>query len=118
MPIDRTTFLRAGGAVVDDSSTVITFTGTLPAFEPPQFSPPSATLVNGSVTVSAVSTLASYDLAQPGTVAWVLFSADKSYAEVMMPGLQGTDVLGQSRDVYPLARRVMLTAYSGTGICE
>jgi len=29
-----------------------------------------------------------------------------------MPGLQGTDVLGQSRDVYPLARRVMLTAYS------
>jgi thioredoxin reductase (NADPH) len=29
-----------------------------------------------------------------------------------MPGLQGTDVLGQSRDVYPLARRVLLTAYS------
>ena len=29
-----------------------------------------------------------------------------------MPGLQGTDVLAQSRDVYPLARRVMLTAYS------
>jgi thioredoxin reductase (NADPH) len=29
-----------------------------------------------------------------------------------MPGLQGTDVLAQSREVYPLARRVMLTAYS------
>ena len=29
-----------------------------------------------------------------------------------MPGLQGTDVLGQSRDIYPMARRVMLTAYS------
>ena len=29
-----------------------------------------------------------------------------------MPGMQGTDVLAQSRDVYPLARRVMLTAYS------
>jgi thioredoxin reductase (NADPH) len=29
-----------------------------------------------------------------------------------MPGLQGTDVLAQSRDIYPLARRVMLTAYS------
>ena len=29
-----------------------------------------------------------------------------------MPGLQGTDVLAQSRDVYPLARRVLLTAYS------
>jgi thioredoxin reductase (NADPH) len=29
-----------------------------------------------------------------------------------MPGLQGTEVLAQSRDVYPLARRVMLTAYS------
>ena len=29
-----------------------------------------------------------------------------------MPGIQGTDALAQSRDVYPLARRVMLTAYS------
>jgi thioredoxin reductase (NADPH) len=29
-----------------------------------------------------------------------------------MPGLQGTDVLAQSREVYPLARRVLLTAYS------
>jgi len=29
-----------------------------------------------------------------------------------MPGIQGTDVLAQSRDLYPLARRVMLTAYS------
>ena len=29
-----------------------------------------------------------------------------------MPGIQGTEVLTQSRDVYPLARRVMLTAYS------
>jgi thioredoxin reductase (NADPH) len=29
-----------------------------------------------------------------------------------MPGLQGTDVLGQSQDIYPLARRVLLTAYS------
>jgi thioredoxin reductase (NADPH) len=29
-----------------------------------------------------------------------------------MPGLQGTDVLAQARDVYPLARRVLLTAYS------
>jgi thioredoxin reductase (NADPH) len=29
-----------------------------------------------------------------------------------MPGIQGTDVLARSRDVYPLARRVMLTAYS------
>ena len=29
-----------------------------------------------------------------------------------MPGLQGTDVLAQSRDIYPIARRVMLTAYS------
>ena len=28
-----------------------------------------------------------------------------------MPGLQGTDVLEQSQSVYPLARRVMLTAY-------
>ena len=26
--------------------------------------------------------------------------------------MQGTDVLAQSREVYPLARRVMLTAYS------
>ena len=29
-----------------------------------------------------------------------------------MPGIQGTDVLAESRDVYPLARRVLLTAYS------
>ena len=29
-----------------------------------------------------------------------------------MPGLQGTDVLAQSRELYPLARRVLLTAYS------
>ena len=29
-----------------------------------------------------------------------------------MPGMQGTDVLAQSRDIYPLARRVLLTAYS------
>ena len=29
-----------------------------------------------------------------------------------MPGLQGTDVLAQSRDIYPLTRRVLLTAYS------
>jgi len=29
-----------------------------------------------------------------------------------MPGIQGTEVLKQTRDVYPLARRVMLTAYS------
>ena len=29
-----------------------------------------------------------------------------------MPGLQGTDVLAQSRDIYPLAKRVLLTAYS------
>ena len=29
-----------------------------------------------------------------------------------MPGIQGTEVLAQSRDIYPLARRVMLTAYS------
>ncbi len=29
-----------------------------------------------------------------------------------MPGLSGTDVLAQSRDLYPQARRVLLTAYS------
>jgi thioredoxin reductase (NADPH) len=29
-----------------------------------------------------------------------------------MPGIQGTEVLTQTREVYPLARRVMLTAYS------
>jgi thioredoxin reductase (NADPH) len=29
-----------------------------------------------------------------------------------MPGIHGTDVLAQSREVYPLARRVLLTAYS------
>jgi thioredoxin reductase (NADPH) len=29
-----------------------------------------------------------------------------------MPGMQGTDLLAQSRDTYPLARRVLLTAYS------
>jgi thioredoxin reductase (NADPH) len=29
-----------------------------------------------------------------------------------MPGIQGTDVLAQSRELYPLAGRVMLTAYS------
>jgi thioredoxin reductase (NADPH) len=29
-----------------------------------------------------------------------------------MPGIQGTDVLARSREVYPLARRVLLTAYS------
>ncbi len=29
-----------------------------------------------------------------------------------MPGMQGTELLAQSRDIYPLARRVMLTAYS------
>ncbi len=29
-----------------------------------------------------------------------------------MPGIQGTEVLARSRDIYPLARRVMLTAYS------
>ncbi len=29
-----------------------------------------------------------------------------------MPGMQGVDVLAQSRDLYPLARRVLLTAYS------
>jgi thioredoxin reductase (NADPH) len=29
-----------------------------------------------------------------------------------MPGIQGTDVLAESLDIYPLARRVLLTAYS------
>ena len=29
-----------------------------------------------------------------------------------MPGIQGTEVLARSREVYPLARSVMLTAYS------
>jgi thioredoxin reductase (NADPH) len=29
-----------------------------------------------------------------------------------MPGIQGTDLLAQSRDAYPMARRVLLTAYS------
>ena len=29
-----------------------------------------------------------------------------------MPGMQGTDLLAQAREVYPLARRVLLTAYS------
>src|SRR5262245_59447657 len=29
-----------------------------------------------------------------------------------MPGIQGTDLLAQTLDVYPLARRVLLTAYS------
>lgn len=29
-----------------------------------------------------------------------------------MPGIQGTELLAQSRDIYPLARRVLLTAYS------
>ena len=29
-----------------------------------------------------------------------------------MPGLQGADVLARTREVYPLARRVLLTAYS------
>ena len=29
-----------------------------------------------------------------------------------MPGMQGTELLAQSREVYPLARRVLLTAYS------
>ena len=29
-----------------------------------------------------------------------------------MPGVQGTEVLARSREIYPLARRVMLTAYS------
>jgi thioredoxin reductase (NADPH) len=29
-----------------------------------------------------------------------------------MPGIQGTEVLARSRDAYPLARRVLLTAYS------
>ena len=32
-----------------------------------------------------------------------------------MPGMRGTDLLAQSRDVYPLARRVLLTAYSDIG---
>ena len=29
-----------------------------------------------------------------------------------MPGMQGTDLLAQSREFYPIARRVLLTAYS------
>ena len=29
-----------------------------------------------------------------------------------MPGIQGTDLLAQSREFYPIARRVLLTAYS------
>ncbi len=29
-----------------------------------------------------------------------------------MPGIQGTEVLAQSLEIYPLARRVLLTAYS------
>jgi thioredoxin reductase (NADPH) len=29
-----------------------------------------------------------------------------------MPGMQGTDLLAQSRELYPMARRVLLTAYS------
>ena len=29
-----------------------------------------------------------------------------------MPGIQGTDLLAESLDIYPLARRVLLTAYS------
>src|SRR3954462_12767232 len=29
-----------------------------------------------------------------------------------MPGMQGTDLLAQSRDLYPTTRRVLLTAYS------
>ena len=37
----------AAGNVIDDSTTVITFTGTVPAFDPPQFTPVTAMLVNG-----------------------------------------------------------------------
>ena len=29
-----------------------------------------------------------------------------------MPGLQGADVLARTREIYPIARRVLLTAYS------
>ena len=29
-----------------------------------------------------------------------------------MPGMQGTELLAESREIYPLARRVLLTAYS------
>ena len=35
-----------------------------------------------------------------------------SISDQRMPGMQGTEVLAQSREIYPLARRVMLTAYS------
>ena len=35
-----------------------------------------------------------------------------------MPGIQGTEVLARSRDVYPLAGRVMLTAYSDRALVE
>src|SRR5688572_599 len=53
----------AGGAIVADSSTVISFTGTLPDFDPPQFDQGDgtwffqgqATLVNGVATISARS---------------------------------------------------------------
>jgi len=32
-----------------------------------------------------------------------------------MPGMQGTDVLAKAREIYPLARRVLLTAYADIG---
>ena len=64
----------------------------------------SYTVISASSGEEALSTIS--ELKARGESLAIVISDQR------MPGLQGTDVLAQSRDVYPLARRVLLTAYS------
>src|SRR4051794_19796650 len=64
----------------------------------------SYTLLSASSGAEALSTIR--DLKTRGDSLAMIISDQR------MPGLQGTDLLAQSLDVYPLARRVLLTAYS------
>ena len=64
----------------------------------------SYTVISASSGEEALSTIS--ELKARGEPLAIVISDQR------MPGLQGTDVLAQSRDVYPLAKRVLLTAYS------
>jgi thioredoxin reductase (NADPH) len=64
----------------------------------------SYTVISGSSGEEALTTIR--ELKARGDELAIVISDQR------MPGIQGTDVLAQSRSVYPIARRMMLTAYS------
>lgn len=64
------------------------------------------TLISASSGEEALGTL--HEMKTRGDTVALLLSDQR------MPGMHGTELLAKSRDVYPLARRVLLTGYSDT----